>query len=73
MATSLDVTQFTAKERRAARRDLLKKIEDYNKQMKRTRKPSFPLSNPSNVSAVLQCTCSAVVVTSPRILCTREY
>ena len=52
---ALDVTQFTAKERKTARRNLLRKIEDYNKQLKRTHKPSFPLSSPTNVSFCYAC------------------
>ena len=50
MATPLDVNEFTAKERNAARKDLLKKIEHYNKKMKKTRDFSFPLSAPTDVS-----------------------
>lgn len=50
MASPFDVTEFTAKERNAARKDLLKKIEHYNKKMKKTRDLSFPLSPPTTVS-----------------------
>ena len=50
MASPFDMHQFNAKERNAARKDLLKKIEVYNKQMRRKKEPSFPLSSPTVVS-----------------------
>ena len=46
----MDIAQLTAKERKAARKELLKMIDSYNKQQKKTRRPSFPLSPPSKVS-----------------------
>ena len=45
----MDVSLISAKERKQARKGLLKKIESYNKQLKKTRRPSFPLSSPSKV------------------------
>lgn len=42
-----DVTQLHAKERKYARKNLLKKIDSYNKQLRKTRRPSFPLTGPS--------------------------
>ena len=48
-APSLDVTKFTERERKAARKDLMKKIEHYNKQMRKTREVNFPLSTPTKV------------------------
>ena len=45
----MDISQLTAKERKAARKDLLKMIDSYNKQQRKTRRPSFPLSPPSKV------------------------
>lgn len=50
MDRAMDISQLTAKERKQARKDLLKKIDAYNKQQRKTRRPSFPLSMPSNVS-----------------------
>lgn len=53
MATPLDVTEFTAKERDAARKDLIKKIESYNKKVRKSKTKetsSFPLSAPQTVS-----------------------
>lgn len=50
MASPLDMTKFTAKERNAAKKELLKKIDAYNKQMKKAKEPAFPLSTPSTVS-----------------------
>lgn len=51
-ATAMDIAQFTSKERKQARKSLLKKIDTYNKQVKKTRQPaaSFPITNPSKVS-----------------------
>ena len=48
----MDVAQFTAKERKQARKDLLKKIEDYNKQARKSHSPggSFPITSPTKVS-----------------------
>lgn len=45
----MDVSQINAKERKQARKNLLKKIETYNKQLRKTRKPSFPITSPSKV------------------------
>ena len=46
---TMDISQLTAKERRSARKELLKMIDSYNKQQRKTRRPSFPLSPPSQV------------------------
>jgi len=43
----MDASQFTAKERKQSRKNLLKKIDQYNKQAKKARRPSFPITNPS--------------------------
>ena len=48
-APPLDVTKFTERERKAARKDLMKKIEHYNKQTKKTREAHFPISSPTKV------------------------
>lgn len=45
----MDASQFTAKERKQSRKNLLKKIDQYNKQAKKARRPSFPITNPSKV------------------------
>ncbi len=51
----MDVSEFTSKERKQARKNLLKKIEDYNKQAKpKTAKKTrvsggFPMTSPSKV------------------------
>ena len=50
-ASPLDVTKFTERERKAARKDLMKKIEHYNKQMRKTREANFPISSPTKVRA----------------------
>lgn len=55
MATPLDVTEFTAKERDAARKDLIKKIESYNKKVRKSKTKetsSFPLSAPQTQDLV---------------------
>ena len=44
----MDVAQFTAKERKQARKSLLKQIDVYNKQVRKS--ASFPMSSPSQVS-----------------------
>ena len=54
MASPLDMNKFTAKERNAARKELLKKIDGYNKQMRRTKEPSFPLSSPTSVRTLFK-------------------
>ena len=46
----MDISQLTAKERQSARKELIKMIDSYNKQQKKTRRPSFPLSPPSQVA-----------------------
>ena len=46
----MNISELTAKERKSARKDLLKMIDTYNKQQRKTRRPSFPLSPPSQVS-----------------------
>ncbi|XP_064382815.1 uncharacterized protein LOC135331544 [Halichondria panicea] len=44
----MDVSEFTSKERKQARKHLLKKIDVYNKQAKKTRASgSFPMTSPS--------------------------
>ena len=48
----MDVSEFTSKERKQARKHLLKKIDVYNKQAKKTKtraSGSFPMSSPSKV------------------------
>lgn len=49
---AMDVEEFTSKERKQARKSLLKKIDTYNKQVKKKRQPagSFPITSPSKVS-----------------------
>ena len=48
----MDVALFTSQERKQARKNLLKKIDTYNKQAKKTRHPAgnFPITNPSKVN-----------------------
>lgn len=49
----MDVGEFTSKERKQARKSLLKKIDTYNKQVKKKKRQpagSFPISSPSKVS-----------------------
>lgn len=45
----MDVSQLHAKDRKHARKNLLRKIDSYNKELRKTRQPSFPLSGPSKV------------------------
>jgi len=50
----MDVAQFTSKERKQARKDLLRKIDTYNKQARKATRvspqtPAFPISSPSKV------------------------
>lgn len=45
----MDAAQFTAKERKQARKALLKKIDDYNKQARKSRSSSFLMTSPSKV------------------------
>ena len=51
----MDVAQFTSKERKQARKNLLKKIDTYNKQTRksspRQQATNFPITNPSKVSS----------------------
>lgn len=52
LSGTMDVSHFTAKERRESRKQLLKKIDSYNKHAKEARKakrPSFPITSPSKV------------------------
>ena len=52
LSRTMDVSHFTAKERRESRKQLLKKIDSYNKHAKEARKakrPSFPITSPSKV------------------------
>lgn len=53
-APPLDFTQFTERERKAARKDLMKRIEHYNKQMRKTREPNFPISSPTKVCILVK-------------------
>lgn len=46
----MDAAQFTAKERKQARKALLKKIDGYNKQARKSRSSSFLMTSPSKVS-----------------------
>ncbi len=51
----VDVAQFTSKERKQARKDLLRKIDTYNKQARKATRhsqqtPAFPISSPSKAS-----------------------
>ena len=55
MHREMDVAQFNSKERKQARKNLLKKIDTYNKQARKTTRQqvaSFPIttSTPSKVS-----------------------
>ncbi len=52
----MDVSEFTSKERKQARKSLLKKIDDYNKQTSKTKakkasrvSTGFPMTSPSKV------------------------
>lgn len=48
----MDVAQFTSKERKQARKSLLKKIDTYNKQARKSTRQqatSFPITSPSKV------------------------
>lgn len=45
----MDAAQFTANERKQARKALLKKIDDYNKQARKSRSSSFQMTSPSKV------------------------
>lgn len=52
---TMDVSHFTAKERKESRKQLLKKIDIYNKHAKEARKakrPSFPITSPSKVGGM---------------------
>ena len=49
----MDPAHFTAKERKQARKALLKKIEGYNKQAKKSRSSSFQMTSPTKVSLIL--------------------
>ena len=46
----MDPAHFTAKERKQARKALLKKIEGYNKQARKSRSSSFQMTSPTKVS-----------------------
>ena len=46
----MDAAQFTAKERKQARKALLKKIDGYNKQARKSMSSSFLMTSPSKVS-----------------------
>ena len=49
---AMDVAQFTSKERKQARKSLLKKRDSYNKLAQKTprQQASFPITSPSKVS-----------------------
>ena len=52
----MDVAQFTSKERKQARKNLLKKIDTYNKQARKSSRPqasNFPITSPSKVSIII--------------------
>lgn len=53
----MDVAQFTSKERKQARKNLLKKIDTYNKQARKPSRPqaaaNFPITSPSKVITII--------------------